>query len=342
MGKRKAVIKAISTHLPQQKLTNAQLAQDYPDWEIDKIFDKTGIAVRGIAAPHECASDLGVLAAQKIFDRRICAPKEIDFLLFCTQSPDYFLPTTACLMQERLHLNTTCGALDFNLGCSGFVYGLSLAKGLIESGIVSNLLLITADTYSKFINLKDRSVRTIFGDGAAAVLISAVETGEEGIGPFIFGTDGQGAQSLMVPAGGLRMPVSPLTAVEHDDGTGNLRSLQNLFMDGPEIFNFSLKTVPQAIDQLLGKCGMSLDQIDYFVFHQANRYMLESLRRKIKIPQEKFCINLESYGNTVSATIPMALEIAMEQGKIKQGDSVMLLGFGVGYSWAGTIVRFIV
>lgn len=341
MKHRRAAIKAIRSYLPDEKLTNEQLARDYQDWDVDKIFKKTGISERRITALGECASDLGVIAAQKIFDTGTCSPEDIEFLLFCTQSPDYFLPTTACIMQDRLGLRTSCGALDFNLGCSGFVFGLALAKGLIESGLISNLLLITAETYTKFINRKDRSVRTLFGDGASATFISTVDTDEEAIGPFVFGTDGKGANNLIVRAGGLRLPLSPETAIERDDGTGNLRSAQNLFMDGPEIFNFSLQTVPIAVKQLLEKTRMTLPQVDYFVFHQASKFMLDRLRKKIKIPEEKFCINMENYGNTVSATIPMALEIALEQGEIRNNDKVMLVGFGVGYSWAAAMIKII-
>jgi 3-oxoacyl-[acyl-carrier-protein] synthase-3 len=244
-------------------------------------------------------------------------------------------------MQHRLGLSTSCGALDINQGCSGFIYGLSLAKGLIESRIVTNVLLVTAETYSKFIHPKDRSVRTIFSDGAAATLITAIESDDECLGPFILGTDGRGAQQLIVPAGGLRMPLSPETAVERDDGSGNIRSHQNLFMNGPEIFTFTLQTVPVAVAQLLQKAGMRLEDVDFFVFHQANKFMLEHLRKKLKIPPEKFCLNLESYGNTVSSTIPMALQTARGRGQTQTGDKVMLVGFGVGYSWAASMIKLI-
>jgi 3-oxoacyl-[acyl-carrier-protein] synthase-3 len=341
MLSKRAAIRAIASYLPSRKLTNEELAQAYQGWSVDKIFEKTGISIRWIAAPSECASDLGLLAAQKLFASGECIPEDIDFLLFCSQAPDYFLPATACILQDRLGLKTTCGALDFNLGCSGFVYGLALAKALIETDNANNVLLITAETYSKFIHPQDRSVRTLFGDGAAATLISARPCEENILGPFVFGTDGRGANKLMVPAGGFRLPATPETAVVSEDGSGNFRSAQNLYMDGPEIFNFTLKVVPKVVNQLLEKSQMQLQDVDYFVFHQANKFMLEQLRKKIKIPADKFCINMESYGNTVSATIPMAIEIASAQKHIKTGDNVMLVGFGVGYSWAAAMVKFI-
>lgn len=339
MVSKRAAIRAICTHLPSHNLTNELLAQEYKDWSVEKIFEKTGISSRWIADSDECASDLGLIAAQKIFALGDCAPADIDFLLFCTQAPDYFLPATACILQDRLGLKTTCGALDFNLGCSGFVYGLALAKALIETGNANHVLLITAETYSKFIHPQDRSVRTIFGDGAAATLISVSSSADNILGPFVFGTDGRGANKLMVPAGGYRLRPGPETAIVSEDGSGNFRSAQNLYMDGPEIFNFTLKVIPGVVSQLLEKSRMHLEDVDYFVFHQANKFMLEQLRKKIKIPADKFCINMESYGNTVSATIPMALEIALAQGQIKPGDRVMLVGFGVGYSWAAAMVK---
>jgi len=340
MISKRAAIKAIVSHLPNQKLTNEQLAQEFQSWSIDKIYEKTGIAERRVAGADECASDLGVAAAEKLFATGICRPDDVDFLLFCTQTADYPIPATACLMQDRLGLPQTCGALDFNLGCSGFVYGLSLAKGLIENGLARNVLLITADTYTKFIHPQDRSVRTLFGDGAAATLISG-ESELEAIGPLVFGTDGQGADKLIVPAGGFRLRPNRETAIAQIDPAGIPRSADNLYMDGPEIFNFSLKVVPKLVHVLLEKDQLALDDVDYFIFHQANRFLLEQLRKKIKIPTDKFCINMDLYGNTVSATIPMALEIALDLEQIKPGARVMVVGFGVGYSWAAALVRII-
>jgi 3-oxoacyl-[acyl-carrier-protein] synthase-3 len=326
MGRRRAAVRTIRCHLPEARLTNEDLAAEFGDWSVEKIFEKTGIVVRGLAAADECASDLGVAAGRKLFAAGAVRAEEIDFLIFCTQSPDYFLPSSACVMQERLGLRTSCGAIDVNQGCSGFVYGLSLAKGLIESGTVSNVLLITGDTYSRYIGRTDRGVRTIFSDGAAATWIGAVETEmeAEAIGPFVLGTDGRGAEHLIVRGGASRTP-PPAT----------------LHMNGPEIFTFTLRQVPGLVAQLLDKAALKLDDVDMFVFHQANRFMLEQLRKKIGIPSSKFCVNLEAYGNTVSSTIPMALEIALARGQVRAGQTIMVVGFGVGYSWAGSLLRLI-
>ncbi|MDZ4042096.1 MAG: ketoacyl-ACP synthase III [Eubacteriales bacterium] len=337
--RRIAAIRAIHSYLPRGKLTNEQLAAQYPEWNVEKIFHKTGISTRSVSEEGECASDLGFNAAVKLFESGVVRPEDVDFLLFCTQSPDYFLPTTACLMQNRLGLRTDCGALDYNLGCSGFVYGLSLAKGLIETYQAKNILLVTAETYTKYIHPSDRSVRTIFSDGAAATLVSAIEAETEAIGPFEFGTDGAGADQLIVPAGGFRKPASSETSLEQHVGNGVFRSERNLIMNGPEIFNFTLQKVPHVVKALLDKSSLTMDEISLFVFHQANKYMLERLRNKIGIPQEKFCINMEYYGNTVSSTIPMALEIAWNQGLVQKNTRIMLVGFGVGHSWAATIIK---
>lgn len=321
-----ARLAAIEYYLPETELTNAELATAYPEWSVDKIESKTGIRSRRIAGADECSSDLAVKAAELLFASGACDPSTIDFVLLCTQSPDYFLPTTACLVQTRLGIPTGAGALDLNLGCSGFVYGLGLAKGLIETGQARNVLLITAETYSKFIAPADRSVRTIFGDAAAAALVSAGDQLQ--IGPFVYGSDGNGAENLIVRTGGARNP-SP---------SGS--ALGTLHMSGPQIFEFTMTAVPAAVSALLAKAQCAATEIDMFVFHQANQHMLENLRRRLAIPAEKFCVDLADCGNTVSATIPIALKRAAAAGTIREGHLVMVVGFGVGYSWAAALVRW--
>jgi 3-oxoacyl-[acyl-carrier-protein] synthase-3 len=334
-----AIIKAIEYHLPERVETNAELQAANPDWDVDKIAAKTGITARRIAAEGECASDLAVAAAEKLFAGGACRPEEIDWVLFCTQSPDYVLPTTACLIQHRLGIPTRAGAMDFNLGCSGYVYGLGVAKGLIETRQATRVLLLTAETYSKFIHPADRTVRTIFGDAGAATLVQGDPEADPAkrpfIGPFIYGTDGSGGNNLIVRSGGVRQPKSSA-----DTANNAWPPLCNLYMNGPEIFVFTLETVPACVNQLLAASGKSLDDIDLFVFHQANQYMLEHLRRKLKIPEDRFFVDMHEIGNTVSATIPIALNQAQLAGRLHSGQLVMLVGFGVGYSWAATLVRW--
>jgi len=327
----KASIKAISYYLPEAILSNDLINQDFPEWDIEKISSKTGINSRHISASDEFSSDMAVKAAEKLFEEHNIDRSTIDYLLFCTQSPDYFLPTTACIIQDKLGLNTSIGALDFNLGCSGFVYGLSLAKGLITGEMAKNVLLITSETYSKFIHPKDKSNKTIFGDAAAATLITSHE-GFCSIGNFVFGTDGKGAENLIVKQGGMRFPVSEENE-DIKDEFGNIRNDKNLFMNGTEIFNFTGEFVPKLTASILDKSGLTKEDIDLFIFHQANKYMLNHLRKKIKIPEEKFFISMEHCGNTVSSTIPIALYEAQKEGKTTDIKNLILAGFGVGYSW---------
>jgi len=339
----RAYVRSIEYHLPGNTLDNVRLALDYPEWTADKITEKTGIAERRISGEGECASDLAVEAAKRLFASGVCQPQEVDFLLFCTQSPDYFLPTTACLIQDRLGLPTTCGALDYNLGCSGFVYGLSLAKGLVETGQARNVLLLMAETYSKFMHPQDKGTRTLFGDAASAILVSGVD-GDKAqgdlIGPFVYGTDGRGGKNLMVEAGGMRKRHASDSAAAGVDEAGNFKSDSYLYMNGPEIFTFTLKAVPQSVRAVLERAQAAMEDIDLFVFHQANQYMLDHLRKKCKIPEEKFYLCMRHCGNTVSSTIPIALKHAELDGRLQLGMRVMLVGFGVGYSWGACLIRW--
>jgi 3-oxoacyl-[acyl-carrier-protein] synthase III len=333
----KACVSGIAYYLPEGVVTNQQLSQQFPDWPPEKIEQKVGICERHIAAANECSSDLAVAAAERLLASHPGTREQVDYLLLCTQSPDYFLPTTACVLQQRLGLATTCGALDFNLGCSGYVYGLGLAKGLIETGQARCVLLLTAETYSKFMHPEDKSVRTLFGDAAAATLISAKEADSDAIGPFVYGTDGRGAKDLIVPTGAMRRVPPPEHEVSEGEQAGRFK--QHLFMNGPAIFTFTLREIPKAVEALLQKSGVTLDQIDLFVFHQANIYMLEQLRKKLRLPTEKFAVHMRSSGNTVSSTIPIVLAEAWQSGRVKPGMRVMLVGFGVGLSWGAAILR---
>ena len=331
----------IASYLPTRILHNDELSKFYPGWSAEKIYQKTGIRERHIAADDETAADLAFKATINLFEKNTVVPEDIDFIILCTQTPDYFLPTTACLLQNRLGIPNTAGAFDINLGCSGYVYGLSVAKGLIETGSARKVLFLTADTYSKFIHPLDKSVRTLFGDGATATLIEASDNQEEEfIGPFVFGTDGKGANNLIVNTGGFRTVKSEDTAEEKVDDSGNIRSEDHLYMNGSEVMTFTLSSVPKAIHDLLKKCDKNLDDFDHIVFHQANQFMLDALRKKLKIHEEKFPIFLEKCGNTVSSSIPLTLESMLNQSRLKRGDRLLLLGFGVGYSWAGAVVKF--
>lgn len=328
-----AYIKNIACYLPEKIVTNEELAAEFPEWSAAKIFRKVGIRQRHVAADDETALDMGEKAARKLFAQGVQS-ETIDFVLLCTQSPDYKLPSSACILQDRLGIKTSAGALDFDLGCSGYVYGLALAKGLIVGGMAKNVLLITAETYNKYIHPSDKGNRTIFGDGASATLVST--EGKARIGEFVFGTDGSGASDLIVPNGGARAGFGAPNHVA--DKT--IENPDNIYMDGSDIFSFTLKAVPQLMNEVMEKNGGSLADVDLLVLHQANRYMLDFLRQKMKIAEEKMYINMENIGNTVSSTVPIALQDAMSENAIRQGDKVAVAGFGVGLSWAGCELFF--
>jgi 3-oxoacyl-[acyl-carrier-protein] synthase III len=340
MKKIKAGIKDIAVYLPDSILGNDELAALYPEWSAEKILEKTGINERRIAGNKQTSGDMAYEAARNLFAQGKISAENIDFIILCTQAPDYVLPTTACLLQDRLGISRQSGALDINLGCSGFVYGLSLAKGLIETGSAHCVLLLTADTYSKYIHPMDKSVRTLFGDAAAATAIMASETSEESIGPFVFGTDGSGSKNLIVEAGMYRQPKSFETSIEQADTSGNVRSRENLYMNGAEVMAFSLKEVPKAADALLQKAGKSKEEIDFFVLHQANKFMLDALRRKLNVESEKLPIMMKDIGNTVSSTIPITLFRMRKHGMLTEGKQLVLIGFGVGYSWAACLLNW--
>jgi 3-oxoacyl-[acyl-carrier-protein] synthase-3 len=335
-----ARILGISSQLPERVETNADLARENPDWDVERIAAKTGILARHIAAKDETACDLGYRAAEKLLARGLAPREQIDYLIVSTQTPDYLLPSVASQLHRRLGLGAHAGAIDINAGCAGFVLGLHLAKALIESRAACSVLLITADTYSKLIHPRDRTVRTLFGDAAAATLITAASDEEPGLGEFVIGTDGAGGPSLIVPSGGFRTPRSEATGVEQQDEQGCLRSQDHLFMDGQAVFSFTLNAVPQALAEVLKKSGLKASEVDWFVFHQANKFMLENLGRAAKVAPEKMVYHLATVGNTVGSSIPLALEAYVEAGKIRPGQKLLLAGFGVGFTWAAALVTW--
>lgn len=321
----------IAIAYPKREETNAQLQQEFPEWDIPQIEEKTGIASRFIAPPEQCASDLAVEACERLFNEHGIDRSQIDFLLLCTQTPDYPLPTTACLLQDRLGLATSIGALDFNLGCSGFVYGLSLAEGLIRSGAAKRILLVTAETYSKYIDHADRSLRTIFGDAAAATYIEASDKQE--LSGFVFGTDGSGANTLLVADGGCRSAENAIRP------RNKKRWKSRLYMDGPSLMSFTVEAIPKLLDQVLARAKVQREDVQLYLLHQATHKMLSQLQVRLGISEKEMPIRLKNCGNTVSSTIPILIHDLRRSGELKPGMTTMLVGFGVGWSWAGCIWR---
>ncbi len=324
----------IEYFLPEKIISNETLHQHFHGFEPAKVESKLGIRERHVVGENETALDLAYQAALKVLHGH--NKNEIGFIILCTQSPQYALPTTACILQDMLGLPTSVGAFDFNLGCSGYVYGLSIAKGLITSNACKEVLLITSETYSRYIHADDKANRSIFGDGATATILNKHDVNK--FLNFEFGTDGKGKDNLIVRSS------ASVTNIETDapqvnDENGIFKSDNHLYMNGPEIFNFTIESIPTLINKTLLKNEMTLDTIDYIIFHQANKFMLDYLRKKMTIPETKFYNQALYTGNTVSSTIPIAIKDCLTENKIKPGDKVLLAGFGVGYSWAATIIE---
>ena len=328
----KAYIKDIAYYLPKQVLTNEQIAAKFPEWSAEKVAGKVGITERHIAANDETATDMAYHAAEKLFAQGV-DKSQIDFVLLCTQSPDYFLPSSACILQDKLGLSKDCGAFDFNLGCSGYEYGLAVAKGLIVAGIARNILLLTAETYTKYIHPQDKGNMTIFGDAATATLVSTEGFAE--IGEVVLGTDGSGAENLIVRSLAARNKALMNDAQSDEDG--NIVSGDHLYMHGGNVFNFTADVVPDMVEKLLKKSNLQHDDVNLWVFHQANKYMINYLRKLLEIDKDKFYIFMEKVGNTVSSTIPIALYEARKEDKLH--GNILLAGFGVGLSWGGVMLK---
>lgn len=326
-----ACLGPIAVHFPERLETNADLAAGHPNWDMEIIGQKTGIHQRYIAAPQECSSDLGFAAAVKLFETNAIDPQSVDFLLFCTQTPDYALPTTACLLQQRLGLRTGAGALDFNLGCSGFVYGLAMADGLIRAGMARRVLLITAETYTKMIHPDDRSLRTIFSDAGCATLVDAADV--PSLWAFRFGTDGSGANTLIAHCGGFRPKETSIPP------KGRRRWQSDLYMDGTALIDFTLTAIPGLVDEICEEGGLPLTAVDWLLFHQATRKMLQELQLRLKVDPARIPIRLEEVGNTVSCTLPILIDQMRRDGTLGTDQTSMLVGFGVGWSWAGCLWR---
>ncbi|MCM2371925.1 ketoacyl-ACP synthase III [Aporhodopirellula aestuarii] len=326
-----AQIGPIAVHLPPRVEDNKSLQQQFPNWDLPLIEEKTGIHQRHIAAPDVTAADLAYNAATELFEREAIDPASIDFVLLCTQTPDYPLPTTACLLQDRLGLPTHCGAIDFNLGCSGYVYGLAMAEGLFQSGLAKRVLLLTAETYSKYIDDNDRSLRTIFGDAAAATLLTAGD--RPSLWGFQFGSDGSGADMLIVGDGGAR-PTAEAIRPRH-----RKRWKSRLYMDGPSLIGFTVEAIPRLVDEILEANSLTDSDVHRYLMHQATWKMLEQLRLRMNVSEERLPIDLADIGNTVSCTLPILIDRIRRRGELSNKDTNMLVGFGVGLSWAGCLWR---
>lgn len=330
-------VRGIDYHLGDLSESNEALLVENPSWDLQAIEQATGIRARRLARPEQCASDLAVEAAVKLLDRGLVTKEQIDVLILCTQTPDYLLPTTACLVQERLQLPTTTAAFDINLGCSGYIYCLGVASSILQSGLARTALVLNADTYSKFITRNDRTCRPIFGDGAAATLLEVVEPDVNGVGPFDFGTDGSGKEKVMLAGSGTRGLLDGSIG-GHPGSSASPRP--RLAMDGAGVLMFTMGMVPKTVKALLEKARLTKEQVDLYIFHQASKTVLDNIVRHLRLPEEKVFRGFTEIGNMVSASIPIAIKQAESQGRLVPGQRIMLVGFGVGYSWGSCFLRW--
>ena len=327
----------IGVALPNNVVSNEDLRAQYPDWDFDRLEARTGVMSRHIATDGETALDLAFAACESL--KANGALDGIDGLLFCTETPDYPIPSNACLLHGKLELPRNVLALDINMGCSGYLYSLEVARSLITSGAASRILLATADTYSRLINPGDRSTRVLFGDGAAASIITAADDDASGIIDLSLGSEGKFYDRFIVPAGGTRTPLSDATAIETEDRSGNIRTPADITMEGFQVLSFFNGVIPKHVRGVLEANDLTLDDVDLFGFHQASQVALDSIAKALKIPAEKLVNKLATTGNLVSASVPVALAMARDDGTARPGQLAILCGFGVGLSWGTALVR---
>ena len=311
--------------------------------QIERLKKTLGLNERRIASSELTNLDLCEQASQVLLEQLDIQSSDLDGIVYVTQTPDHSQPSNAALLHGRLGCSTECAALDIGLGCSGFVYALWLAYSIIANGSSQRVLVLAGDTLSRLVHPKDRATASLFGDAGSATMVEKRAGG--GTSWFRLGTDGRGSDSLIVPAGGARLPLSNETAIEYSDADGNIRTKENLFMDGSEVFNFSIEVVPQEIEALLSAAGASKDAVDYFVLHQANRYMVHNIGKRLKVDLERCPVDsFGAFGNVSSASIPGALAYELADSLSRKGEDgssnqVVLSGFGVGLSWGSCLLN---
>jgi 3-oxoacyl-[acyl-carrier-protein] synthase-3 len=327
-------IKAIRSALPKTAMS-AQTVADYIGADAEFVSKKVGAANRYMLGPDETGTDLSQQACDNLFRDTDLKPENVELLIVVTQTPDYAIPHNSALLQARLNLPTTCAAFDISLGCSGYVYAMSICKGLMAAQNITNAVLVTCDPYSKIMDKHDRGTMAVFGDAASASWLSADDGAEMGLANM--GTDGSFAEHLIIKSGGA---VNPVMSIHQDSPSEFDKDDARLHMYGRGIFEFVMKNVPLSIQAALDINDVTRDDIDYFALHQGSLYMLNLLARRAKIPAEKLLYNIQDYGNTVSSSVPMLLETLIAEGKATPGTKVLVSGFGVGLSWATNVVSF--
>lgn len=330
-----AFLNIIDFALAKNQITNAMLAAMYPEFTPAEIYKNSGIEYRYSVDKNTTATDFAAEYVNPLLDYHHILREEIDFLIYCTEAPDYIAPASSTILHQKLGLSSKCGTFDLNFGCSGYTYGLLLAKSLIESGIAQRILFVTADLPTEGISKDDATLKFLFSDAVSMSLITNQQKGFS-IQQFVNGTNGNGEEALRVVNSGFYQPRNEKWFA--DDATKDL-PVGRMVMDGMKVFRFSLDIVPTLVNETLLKNELAMKDIDLFVFHQASKIILKSLQRKLKIEDSKIFNNIEEIGNTVSASIPIALKQALDEGKIKKNMNVLIAGFGIGFSWSATVLN---
>ncbi len=325
----------LASYFPEKQLNNDLLFETNGAVSAEQIFRLFGVKSRRRCEIGQTGFNLALEAAHKLMQK--VSFESVDFLVYTTLGLDYVAPTTASQLHKSLRLSSNVGTLDIPSGCTGFLYGLSLVKGLLNSGVANHILFLLGEVPSTSIAMDDLELNAIFGDAGAAMWID--QQSARKIGHFVFGTDGRGIDALNVDRGGARHPIDEYWLNKHRLEHNQLNRGQ-LKMDGMEVFRFALEKVPTLIDDTLSKNEMDLNGVNLVIFHQAGKQILNALKRKCKIPDDKFFEYYENVGNTVSCSIPIALEQAVLQNKIKSGDKILLIAFGVGFTWGGTVIEW--
>jgi len=329
-------LKGIVCVVPKTVRDNGYFSEIFGSKVMKNITKMTGVETRRITDSNTCTSDLCYEAAEKLIAGLEWERESIEALILVTQSPDYVLPASSCILQDRLGLSTECASFDINLGCSGYVYGLWVASNLIVGSSLKRVLLLVGDTSSKLISIKDRSTAPLFGDAGSATALEYSTEAKDSF--YVLGTDGKGKDNLIIPAGGNRKPSSHETLKEFKRDNGSIRSEEDLFMDGGEIFNFTLSRVTNLIKDTLEFGQMKIDDIDLFLFHQANKFILEHLTKKLDVSLKKVPLSIKEFGNTSSASIPLTLILNQNISSCEDFSKTLMTGFGVGYSWASVLM----
>lgn len=335
-----STIRAIAHALPATVLTYEELTQRFGEKEVASICKMSGIRDRRVVAPGQCASDLAVAAARRLFEQKSVDPSTIDALIFTSQTPDYRTPATACKLHADLGLPERCATFDMNQACAAFIFSMQVGHSLVAAGTASRVLLLNADAITTYVNPLDRGLATLHGDAAVATLVEPCEPEAGGVEFFDFGTSGRDYDKLIVRAGGARLPSSDQTRIESIDGDGNHRTAEQLYMDGPAVFHFVLHKVKAFLKDLLARQRLSIADYDMVLFHQANKTMVELLYKSLGVPPEKRFYYMERVGNSAGATTPCLLAQAWREGVVKPGSRTLLCAFGGGLAWGAFSIRW--